>query len=254
MNADKRRQRILEHTVVDGRVSISSLAQSLGVSEMTIRRDLTTLEAAGALARVHGGAVIPSGSSHEPPFGTRVRLNAAAKATIAAEVSLLVEDGATVFLDGGSTGLAIAQALAPRNLTICTPSLRVADALKNAGAVRLMMTGGVMRPREHSFVGSSAIEMIRNHHFDWYVMTVSGLDLVEGCTEWNLDDAAVKQAALHSAGRTMAAVDASKLGAIAFARICDLDQVACVVTDPAVPAAFVEEAHRLGVEVRLARA
>lgn len=253
MKADRRRQHILELVASEGRASIGALAQSLNVSEMTIRRDLTDLEAAGALARVHGGAIIPSGSSHEPPFGARARLNSMAKAAIAIEVARLIEDDATVFLDGGSTGVAIAQALASRAMTICTPSLRVADALKAAGRIRLMMTGGVMRPREHSFVGSSAIGMIGDHRFDWYVMTVSGLDVETGCTEWNLDDAAVKQAALASAREVIVAADASKIGAVAFGRICGLDRVGWVVTETDPPRTFVDGLRLRGVRLQVAR-
>jgi DeoR/GlpR family transcriptional regulator of sugar metabolism len=251
VKADRRRQHILEVVAAEGRASIAALAQSLNVSEMTIRRDLTDLDAVGALARVHGGAVIPSGSSHEPPFGARARLNSTAKAAIAIEVARLIEDDATVFLDGGSTGVAIAQALASRAMTICTPSLRVADALKSAGRVRLMMTGGVMRPREHSFVGPSAIGMIGDHRFDWYVMTVSGIDLDAGCTEWNLDDAAVKQAALASAREAIVAADASKIGAIAFGRICGLERVGSVVTEADPPRDFVDGLRRRGVRLQV---
>jgi len=251
MKADKRHQHILELVALEGRASIGALAQSLDVSEMTIRRDLVDLEAAGAISRVHGGAVIPSGSSHEPPFGARARLNAASKAAIAGEVSSLIEDNSTVFLDGGSTGLAIAQALLRRTMTVCTPSFRVADALKAAGGIRLMMTGGVMRPREQSFTGSSAIEMIRNHRFDWYVMTVSGLDLEAGCTEWNLDDAAVKQAALASARRSIVAADSSKIGAVAFARVCPIERVNVVVTTADADSVFVEGLENIGMPFKL---
>lgn len=251
MKADKRRQHILEVVALEGRASIGNLAQSLDVSEMTIRRDLTDLEGAGAIARVHGGAVIPSGSSHEPPFGARVRLNAASKVAIASQVCSLMADNSTVFLDGGSTGLAIAQALVTRRMTVCTPSLRVADALKAASGIRLMMTGGVMRPREQSFTGSPAIEMIGNHRFDWYVMTVSGLDLEAGCTEWNLDDAAVKQAALASARRTIVAADSSKIGAIAFARVCPIARVDAVVTTSDADRRFVEGLRELEVVLEL---
>lgn len=253
MKADKRRQQIVDLMAVDGRASIAVLAQSLGVSEMTVRRDLTELESAGAIARVHGGAVIPSGSSHEPPFSARTRINAASKAAVAREVAGLLDDGMTVFLDGGSTGLAVARALATRTLTVCTPSLRVADALKAAGGIRLMMTGGVMRPSEFSLVGSAALRMIGDLRFDTYVMTVSGLDVAAGCTEWNLDDAAVKQAALASGRRTIVAADASKVGAVAFARICGLDQVDWVVTDPDVPDGFVHALQLHGVRLRLSR-
>jgi len=252
VNADRRRQRILEHMAVDGRASIGVLAAALGVSEMTIRRDLTELETTGAIARVHGGAVIPTGSSHEPPFSARTRINAAQKAAVAASVGALLEDGATLFLDGGSTGVAVAKVLATRNMTICTPSLRVADVLKSAGGVRLMMTGGLMRPREHSLVGPPAIETIRNHRFDWYVMTVSGLDLEAGCTEWNLDDAAVKQAALDSARRTLVAADSTKVGAIAFARVCPVERVEVVVTNADLDGGVADGLRERGVGVELA--
>jgi DeoR/GlpR family transcriptional regulator of sugar metabolism len=252
MNADRRRQRILEEVAIDGRASIGTLAQSLHVSEMTIRRDLTELESTGAIARIHGGAVIPSGSSHEPPFGVRTRLNAAHKNAVAATVGTLLEDAVTLFLDGGSTGVAIAKTLVTRNMTICTPSFRVADVLKSAGGIRLMMTGGLMRPREHSLVGPPAIATIGNHRFDWYVMTVSGIDLHAGCTEWNLDDAAVKQAALESARTIMVAADSTKIGAIAFARLCPIDRLGIIVTNRDGDPNFIDGVQERGVAVHLA--
>lgn len=252
MNADRRRQRIVERMAIDGRASISTLAQSLNVSEMTIRRDLTELESNGAIARVHGGAVIPTGSSHEPPFGARTRINAPQKAAVADAVASLVEDGATLFLDGGSTGVAVAKSLVTRTMTVCTPSLRVADVFRSASGIQLMMTGGLMRPREQSLTGAPAIVTIGNHRFDWYVMTVSGLDLEAGCTEWNLDDAAVKQAALASARATIVAADSAKIGAVAFARICPISRIDVVVTDPGADQAFAEGLVERGVRLQLA--
>jgi DeoR/GlpR family transcriptional regulator of sugar metabolism len=251
MKADKRRQRIVDLMAIDGHASSAVLAQSLKVSEMTIRRDLSELASSGAIARVHGGAVIPSGSGHEPPFSTRTRMNAADKAAVADEVGRLIDDGATVFLDGGTTGVAIARSLASRDMTICTPSMRVADALKSATRTRLMMTGGVVRPGELSMAGPSAIRMIGDHRFDWYVMTVSGLSLEAGCTEWNLDDAMVKTAAVSSARQVLVAADASKIGATAFSRVCGLERVHWVVTNHGIPDDFAAGLEAFDVQLRV---
>jgi len=170
----------------------------------------------------------------------------AAAASIAGEVSSLIEANSTVFLNAGSTGLAIAQPLVTRSMTVFTPGLWVSDALKAASEIRLMMTGGLMRAREQCFTGSSAIEMIGTHRLVWYVMTVSGLDLA-GCTEWNLDDHAVKQSALSSARKTIVAADSSKFTEIAFSRVCPIERVDVGVTNSDADRPFGDGLRRLKI-------
>lgn len=227
-----RHQVILELIGARGRVSIGDISYRLQVSEMTVRRDLSALEAEGLLRRVHGGAVAVVSGSYEPPFALRARTNSEEKRAIGRAVVGCLRPGETVVLDGGSTGVAIAEALvAAAELTVCTPSLRVAGVLGSAPGIRLMVTGGIARAGELSLVGDAALRTLADHRFDTFVMTVSGVHAEAGLTEWNLDDAAVKKQAVASAQRCIVACDASKLGKIAFARVCALDQADFIVTD-----------------------
>jgi len=227
----ERVQIILDRVEQEGDVSIADLAEGLGVSEMTVRRDLDRLERSGALRRAHGRAIKGVSGSYEPPFAVRAERQAAEKQAIAREVAGLLSARETVVLDGGSTGVAIARELLDRELTVCTPSLRVADILRPAPNIRLMVTGGIMRRGEESLIGPSAVTTLEAHRFDTYLMTVSGLDPQAGCTEWNVDDAIIKRTALAVSTRCIVAADSTKFGATAFARVCGLDAVSMVVSD-----------------------
>jgi DeoR/GlpR family transcriptional regulator of sugar metabolism len=249
---EDRYQAILQLVAARGRVSITELTRQLRVSEMTIRRDLAALDAEGAVRRVRGGALPVASGSYEPPFAARAKLNSAAKRDIALLASKLISDGDTVILDGGTTGAAIAQELMGRDITVCTPSLRVADVLSGSSTVRLMIPGGIVRPGERTLIGPPALRIFEDHQFDVYVMTVSGLHITAGMTEWNLDDAAVKRAALTAANRCIVACDATKFGKTAFGRICQVDQTDVIITDAALPAGQRTAFTAADVELRIA--
>lgn len=231
MQADDRKQTILHLLEARGQVTIADLSTRFSVSEMTIRRDLGQLESEGLLRRTHGGAARSSSGSFEPPYAMRARLNLEAKRAIAASVARLVTDGQTLILDGGSTGAAIAEELMGRELTVCALNLRVAQILSSSPATRVMLPGGQIRPGELSLIGPSAQQMLAEHRFDSYVMTVSAVDAGAGLTEWNVDDAAVKRAALAASARCIVACDSSKFGQTAFARIAPLAAADLIVTD-----------------------
>lgn len=216
-------------------MSVADLSDKLQVAEATIRRDLDALEADGVLKRYHGGACLDLGSSYEPPFTLREMTNTAAKQAIASAVAEQVSDGDTIVLDGGSTGLAVAEALAQRAVTICPLSLRIAWALAASQTVNLLIPGGAIRKRELSIVGAEATEYLRMHRFDKYIATASGMSAKVGLTEWNPEDAAVKRAALESAETTIAAVDASKYGKIGFVKFCEISRPELIVTDDRLP-------------------
>lgn len=226
-----RRQAIVELVAQRGRMSIADLARLFGVSDMTMRRDLAELDGQRAIRRIHGGALPLVSGSYEPPFDARVQFRAAEKQAIAALVGSKIDDGETVIVDGGTTAVAVANVLLNRDIAICTLSLRVADVLAASPSVRLMIAGGIVRPGERSMIGPAAIRIFEDHHFDVYIMTVSGVHISAGITEWNLDDTAVKRAALRAANRCIVACDASKFGKTAFGRICSLDAVDTIVTD-----------------------
>ena len=248
----ERIQIILDRVEREGDASIADLAEQLGVSEMTVRRDLDRLEREGALRRAHGRAIKGVSGSYEPPFAVRAERQVAEKLLIAREVAGLLADRETVILDGGSTGVAIARELRDRELTVCTPSLRVADVLRQALNIRLMITGGIMRRGEESLVGPSAVATLEGHRFDSYVMTVSGLDPQAGCTEWNVDDAIIKRVALQVSTRCIVAADSTKFGSTAFARVCGLDAVSMVVSDGSLSEGYRERITLAGAAMRIA--
>ena len=249
---EDRYQAILRVVAARDRVSIAELSRQLKVSEMTIRRDLAALDAEGALRRVRGGAVPAASGSYEPPFAARAKLNPAAKRDIAVATARLVSDGETVILDGGTTGAAIARELLGRDITVCTPSLRVADVLSGSATVRVMLPGGMVRPEERTLVGPAALRIFEDHRFDVYLMTVSGIHISNGMTEWNLDDAAVKRAALAAASRCIVTCDATKFGKTAFGRICPVGQADVIVTDAAIAGAERTAFTAADVELRIA--
>jgi DeoR/GlpR family transcriptional regulator of sugar metabolism len=236
VQADDRKQTILQLLEARGQVTIADLSTRFSVSEMTIRRDLGLLESEGLLRRTHGGAVRTHSGSFEPPFAMRSRLNLEAKRAIAASVAGLISDGQTLILDGGTTGAAIAEALVGRELTVCALNLRVAEILTSSPITRVMVPGGQIRPGELSLIGPSAQQMLADHRFDSYVMTVSAVDASAGLTEWNVDDAAIKRAALASSAQCIVACDSSKFGQTAFARIAPLAAADLIVTDTEIDA------------------
>lgn len=225
---DERLQRVVEILGRDEQATVSELAATVGVTEMTIRRDLELLEKDGVLERFHGGARLIVSSSYEPLLSVRSKMHVEEKRALARTVSSVLRDGETVILDGGSTGMSIAEELRGRRITVCPLSLRVAWTFEQSTSVTLLMPPGTARAGELSLSGPETIDYLGRHHFDHYVMTASGFSIDSGFTEWNTDDAAVKRAALSGAKRTIAAVDASKFGRDAFASICDLSTPASV--------------------------
>lgn len=253
MNLRERRALTLSLLETHGEVSVADLSRRAGVSEMTVRRDLEALEGRGVLVRLHGRAVAPVSRSYEPPFDVRVESAPFAKEKIGALCANLIVEGETVVLDVGTTTLEVARALkGRRNITVLTPSLPIANVLAEEPGIRLMLTGGVLRPGERSLVGELAVGSFREFRFDTVVLGVGGIDIEDGLTEYNLDDARVKRAAIEIARRIIVVADATKLGRVAFARICSLEEVDILVTDDAARPDLVASLASAGVEVRLA--
>ncbi|MFI6504872.1 DeoR/GlpR family DNA-binding transcription regulator [Nonomuraea typhae] len=216
------------------RVSVSELAHRLGVSEMTVRRDLDALERQGLVRRVHGGAVATRTREEEAAFSTRRAWQPATKDRLGAAVAALVEPGSRVLLDAGTTTVHVAEHLAGRApLTVAVLSLQAAAALADRPGIELLIVGGRSRPGERSLVGPLALRTLEALVFDCFVLSIGGVHAEHGWSEFSLDDAAVKQAGLRQAARTVAVADATKLGVRAFTRVAPLDAVGSFVTDAA---------------------
>ncbi|SEM08446.1 DeoR/GlpR family DNA-binding transcription regulator [Streptacidiphilus jiangxiensis] len=217
-----------------GRLSVSELSQRLGVSEMTVRRDLDALERQGLVRRVHGAAVAAKAREDGAGFAARESWQAATKDRLGAAVAGLVEPGSRVLLDAGTTTVHVAEHLAERGpLTVAVLSLQAAVRLADRPGIELLVVGGLSRPGERSLVGPLALRTLEALAFDVFVMSIGGVHAEHGWSEFSLDDAAVKQVGLAQADRTLAVADATKLGVRAFSQVAPLDAVEVFVTDRA---------------------
>src|ERR1700733_7715405 len=251
-NAD--RQGLIARAVKEsGSATVPELAELTGASEMTIRRDLDTLAARGALERVRGGARTLLLRGEEPPFALRAHEAADAKRRIASEVSRLIADGETVPLDSGTPCLEVARLLRGRPVTVMPLSLQAIHVLSDApGATTLIVPGGRPRAAEGALTGPLTLASLAALRFDTAVVGCCGLSAAEGLTAYDLDDAAVKKAIIASARRIIAAADASKLGRTAHAYIGPSALVHTLVTDTTAPAEEIAALEGAGTVVKTA--
>ncbi|MGV9666578.1 DeoR/GlpR family DNA-binding transcription regulator [Nocardia niigatensis] len=214
------------------RASVSELAQRLGVSEMTVRRDLDTLERRGLVRRVHGGAVATRPRTEAGGFADRAAWSAATKDRLGAAVAELIAPGSRVLLDAGTTTVHVARALAGQGpLTVTALSLQTAVCLVDEPGIELLVAGGRSRPGEQSLVGPLTVRALESLAFDVFVMSIGGVHAEYGWSEFSLDDAAVKQAGIAQAARVLAVADATKLGVRAFGQVAPLAAAHEFVTD-----------------------
>lgn len=234
MLARQRQERILEVVRAEGAARVSDLIELLGVSDMTIRRDLELLDSRGLLARVHGGATdVSSTSSYEPGFTVKSSLQAQEKAAVARQAATLVEPGAAVAISAGTTTFALArELLAVPELTVVTNSVPVAQLFHESARKdrTLVLTGGVRTPSD-ALVGPVTVAALRTLHTDWLFLGVHGLDLRAGLTTPNLAEAETNRALIASARRLAVVTDSSKWGVVGLSTMADLDEVDVLVTD-----------------------
>jgi DeoR/GlpR family transcriptional regulator of sugar metabolism len=250
LTSRQRRTEIQAFLAARGEVAISELASSFAVSEMTIRRDLELLEDQGVARRVLGGAISTVSRSYEPPFASRAVEAKEAKRRIAEVAADRVEFGETAILDVGSTTLELARCLHGRGgLTVVTPNVRAAIELAHEPNTRVILTGGIIRPGELSLIGDAAERTFTELNCDVLFLGIGGVHAEKGFTEYNLDDARIKRAALQASSRCVALADASKLDRICLATVAPLEAADVLITDADPDHPVLAAAREAGVDV-----
>ncbi len=253
MNAHERQKIILELISEHGAVTVADLCQRFGVSDMTIRRDLSTLERASLLRRIHGGAVSARGRSYEPPVLTRIHEAPEAKRAIGRLAATLVHEGDSVALDIGTTTLELARNLIGlHDITVLTNSLPIANILTDQPGIRLMLCGGIVRPDEHSLIGPVAEYTFSQFYVDKAFIGIGGVDLEAGLTEYNTDDAEVKRHMIRNAQRCILLTDSRKFGQKTFASVAPLSAVNDIVTDSDLSDDYREALEKEGIVIHIA--
>lgn len=243
--AEQRRALILDEVRRRGGVRVNELTRKLGVSDMTVRRDLDALARQGVLEKVHGGAVpVVEASTHEPGFEAKSGLELNAKEDIARTAASLVAPGTAIALSGGTTTYALAHHLLDvPDLTVVTNSVRVADVFHSAqrtsgrrqGAATVVLTGGVRTPSD-SLVGPVADQAIGALHFDVLFLGVHGISAEAGLSTPNLAEAETNRRLVQSARRVIVVADHTKWGTVGLSSFAALEQVDTLVTDSGLPA------------------
>jgi DeoR/GlpR family transcriptional regulator of sugar metabolism len=234
MLARQRQAIILERVREDGAVRVADLVRELGVSDMTVRRDLEILDERGLLEKVHGGATAVAGNAlFEPGFAAKSTLQQAEKDAIADAAVALVEPGMAIGVSAGTTTYALAQRLADiPGITVVTNSVRVADVLNQMGRAdqTIILTGGVRTPSD-ALVGPFAVAALRTVHMDLVFVGVHGMDPHSGFTCPNLLEADTDRALIDAGRRLVVVADHTKWGMIGISSIARLDQADVLITD-----------------------
>ncbi|GAB3963008.1 DeoR/GlpR family DNA-binding transcription regulator [Actinoallomurus acanthiterrae] len=238
-----------------GRLSVEEAAAELTVSTATIRRDFDQLAQQQMLTRTRGGAVAHT-VTYDLPLRYKSARRASEKQRIAAAAAELVQPGAVIGVNGGTTTTELARALATRAdlhaengspaITIVTNALNIANELVVRPHVKIVLTGGVALPQSYELVGPLANGVFDQVTLDIAFLGVSGLDVERGATCHNEDEASINRQMAIRAERVVVAADSSKLGERAFAKICGVGEIDILVTDASADTHSFEEA---GVKV-----
>src|SRR5664280_1215184 len=250
--ARQRQTLILERVREEGAVRVADLVRELGVSDMTIRRDLELLHDRGLLEKVHGGAAAIEGSAlFEPGFTVKSTLMQSEKTLIAGSAAVLVAPGTAIAISAGTTTFALARRLTDiPGLTVLTNSVPVADVLYKDGRPdqTVILSGGVRTPSD-ALVGPFAVEVIRSLHVDTVFMGSHGMDTRAGFTTPNILEAETNRALIEAGRRLVVLADHTKWGIIGVSSVARLEDADTIITasglDPAARSQMASAVRRL---------
>ena len=247
--ATQRHDNLRELIRGSGVIRVEEICRRLGISPATARRDLDELEAAGAIRRVHGGAVSVESRLEEPLFDDKASIAAREKNRIAGAALKFVENGDTIYLDGGSTVLELARLLRERtNITVVTNSLRAAHELAGRGP-RLILIGGELRRLSQTMVGPLTRCVLQELHVDKAFMGTIGLTLKEGLTTTDPSEAFTKELVTSRARQVILLADSGKAGKVSFARAGKIENVHVLITDKQLDKNFAKELTNLKIKL-----
>jgi DeoR family transcriptional regulator, fructose operon transcriptional repressor len=229
--ADQRRKHILNLLARNRYESILAMSRTLGVSAMTIRRDLDRLENEGLIRRTHGGALTESLSQIDLDYSARVSRNARTKRRIGRAAADLVSNGDLIFLDAGSTVLSMTDFLDRKSLTVVTHSLPVVERLAGRDNVSVFLLGGQVRRDLMSVVGYRAEEFLSTFRIDKAFLGTAGLDLKRGLTHSTLEEIPIKKLAARVARKVIVLADHTKIGKAGTIYFLPISAIDLLITD-----------------------
>ncbi len=252
---DERQRHILEHLARTGRVLATDMARQFGISEDTARRDLRGLAAAGLCRRVYGGVLPLSTASGTlvQREGEQATRKAALGRAGASLIARAMQPREVLFLDAGSTNLAVARALPPNlRIMIVTNAPHVATALGSLAGIELIMIGGRVDPGCGATLGARAMRDLDAIRIDLALLGACAVDATAGLAAFDLEDAEFKRAAVQEAAMVVTTATNEKLGTSAPFRVVPSSRLAHLVVEADAPSALLEPFQALGIETHRA--
>jgi DeoR family fructose operon transcriptional repressor len=252
--ATERRERIRAALQESGVISTEQLARDLDVSLETVRRDLVLMQRHGELERVHGGATAGARTARpEASFTDRACLAVTAKRDIGRAGAALVRPGQTLALDVGTTALQLARAL-PRDYygTVATCSLLVATELAGRRDIEVLVSGGRVRGGDLSLSNAQTVKFFADLRPDIAFLGSGGVDVVNGLTDFHLDEVATRRVIIANSARSYVLADSAKIGQVAPHRVCRLADLDGLITDRSAPEHLADAVEQAGGEIIVA--
>jgi len=236
MLIDERRRHILSLVQSQGRVLVGELSRTLGISQITIRKDLEHLQSRSLVQRTHGGALrLQSGALFDPSLQEKQKQHSQEKVRIAEEAARMVQEGQCVMLDSGTTTTAVAHALKRfSQLTLITNAVNIVADLTSTN-FEVILIGGTLRRNSFSLVGPLAEDVLEEMHADILFLGVDGFDVETGITTPNLLESRVNRAMVRASRLVVVVCDSTKFNRCSLSRIAPASAVHCVITDSNLP-------------------
>lgn len=253
-SAKERRALILKLLEQKEEVQVTELSRVTGISEVTIRKDLTILQNRHLLLRTRGGAMRKpvENQSEETTIAKKRMFNFKEKQRIGEEAVKMIREGDFIMLDSGTTTLEIARHLDNfQHLRIITNAMNIATELMNYKRFDVVLLGGNVRVNSHSMVGPLALSVLRNFSRYKLFLGVDSFSIENGVSTPNLEEALLNQLMIQQADKVIAVFDSSKFNKRSFVHIADAKELDCIITDRAIPTGMTSKLKQLGVEVKL---
>ncbi len=251
MLAEERRAILHSKLREDGYVQVTELADEIGISSATIRRDLIMLEKEGVCIRKRGGAVRTAhGVTMEIPYEIKRRRNTEEKSRIALAAINFVENGDTILLDAGSTIYSLALLLHNKErLTVVTHDLNIAVKLATNPNIKLICTGGIARENVFTLEGTQVTDFIRTLRVDKTFLGADAIHTDGVISNVNIEEVPIKQAMVNAADKVILLTDSSKFAVTGFAKVCDIADVDQIITDQGISKDQLEMINKRNVNV-----
>jgi DeoR family transcriptional regulator, aga operon transcriptional repressor len=246
----ERHQYILNKLKKDGNLNVVQLCKELKVSTVTIRKDLKLLEDKSLLFRTHGGATMNNPYIVDRPVNVKEKFQSDEKMKIGEAAAALVENHDSVIIASGTTVLALAKSIQPKDgLTIITSALNVAFELMRFPSIEVIQLGGLVRKSSSSVMGNYAENILDDFFCTKLFLGVDGIDLDFGLTTTSAMEAHLNRQMIKVSQKTIVLADSTKFGRRGFGKICGLDEIDMIITDSGISPQMAQDLEALGITV-----